>query len=237
MPKPVTSCAFSPDGAFLVTCCQDGTAVIWNTRTGKAASGALGHSQEVVEAAFSPDGKRVATASSDGSAMLWEVPTGQPLSEPLKHNDAVQHVLFADAHTLITASLDQTVRIWELRSPDKPAERVRIAQFAQDIALAQLEPSNRVEPKDPIPSHSLTSIFLPGSHSMNDSAGMFFRWFFDKSNGHTLSPFSHVTIAEYIQSRIKDGTVSSLKEAALLAQGDVTSLEQIDRIKKTRHDK
>jgi len=205
--------------------------MIWNTKTGKATSGSLRHSQEVVEAAFSPDGKRVATASSDGSAMLWEVPSGQPLSEPLKHGNAVQHVLFADGRSLISASLDQTVRIWDVVSPDKPAERLRLAQFAQDIALVQLEPSNRVEPKDPLPKPSLTAMF-PASSSISDSPAVFFRWFFGKPSERTLSPFYRVTASEYIQARIEDGTVSSLKEAALLAQGDAALLAQVARAKK-----
>ena len=61
---------FSPDGGRVITASHDGTARVWDARTGRPitpASGAMGHAIAVRDACFSPDGGRVATAGYDGS--------------------------------------------------------------------------------------------------------------------------------------------------------------------------
>ena len=61
----VTSAAFSPDGARIVTASWDETARIWDAATGKEITVLRGHESEVTSAAFSPDGARIVTASWD----------------------------------------------------------------------------------------------------------------------------------------------------------------------------
>jgi len=68
---------WSPDGERFVTASDDGTARVWEARTGRPIGGALEH-QAVQAAEFSPDGQRLVTASADGTAMLWDVPTAIP---------------------------------------------------------------------------------------------------------------------------------------------------------------
>ena len=53
------SAAFSPDGRFVVTASEDGTARIWEAATGKAIGEPLRHEKKVSSAAFSPDGRFV----------------------------------------------------------------------------------------------------------------------------------------------------------------------------------
>jgi WD40 repeat protein/serine/threonine protein kinase/Tfp pilus assembly protein PilF len=105
---------FSPDGQRVVTASKDGTARIWDSRTGLPLCGPLKHKSEMNWATFSPDGKRVVTASQDHTARIWDAQTGQPTSPPLEHGDAV---LFADfspgGRKAVTASGDKTVRLWD----------------------------------------------------------------------------------------------------------------------------
>ena len=62
--------------------------------------------------ALSPDGKTLLTGT-DHSARLWDAATGQPLGEPLRHPGSVMAVTFSpDANTIITASDDSALRIW-----------------------------------------------------------------------------------------------------------------------------
>jgi eukaryotic-like serine/threonine-protein kinase len=62
--------AFSPDGQRTVSGYFDGTARIWDSRSGESRTLA-GHQGPVVWVAFSPDGQHVLTASQDGTVRLW----------------------------------------------------------------------------------------------------------------------------------------------------------------------
>jgi WD40 repeat protein len=65
------SAAFSPDGRFVVTASQDGTARVWGARAGQGLVILRGHTDWVYSAAFSPDGHFVITASQDGTARIY----------------------------------------------------------------------------------------------------------------------------------------------------------------------
>ena len=68
----VHCCAFSPDGARVVTASSDGTARIWDAETGAVLRTLEGHDDDVYCSAFSPDGARVVTASVDETARIWD---------------------------------------------------------------------------------------------------------------------------------------------------------------------
>ena len=79
----VTSAAFSPDGARVVTSSgsRDGTARVWDARTGKLLVATSNRHKEfstgaVKIAVFSPDGERLATAHQDNAGRLWNARTG-----------------------------------------------------------------------------------------------------------------------------------------------------------------
>src|SRR5258708_1941281 len=54
--------SFSPDGRWVVTASEDGTARVWEVASGKAVGQPLRHDGVVSSAAFSPDGQWVVTA-------------------------------------------------------------------------------------------------------------------------------------------------------------------------------
>jgi WD40 repeat protein len=79
-----------------------------------------GHRNWVNSLAFSPDGKTLASGAGGmprdtGEIILWDVAAGRARAACLGITDAVQGVAFSsDGLTLASASLNQTVRCWDV---------------------------------------------------------------------------------------------------------------------------
>ncbi len=116
----VERAAFSPDGTRIVTASYDGTARVWDARTGKELLKLEGHSREIYDAAFSPDGTRIVTASDDGTARVWDAQTGKELLKIEDHSFRSFMVASAafspDGTRIVTASGDKTARVWDART-------------------------------------------------------------------------------------------------------------------------
>lgn len=63
----------NPNGTLFATSSTDGTARLWNVRTGKQIAVLRGHTGAVYKLAFTPDGSRLITSGSDGTARIWRV--------------------------------------------------------------------------------------------------------------------------------------------------------------------
>jgi eukaryotic-like serine/threonine-protein kinase len=108
--------SFSPDGRRGVSPAMDGSAKVWDARTGEMLP-PLRHKGVVLRAVFSPDGRVIATASRDFEARLWDAQTGRALTAPLVHRSTVNHVRFtADSRRLVTITRDWAVRVWDVES-------------------------------------------------------------------------------------------------------------------------
>ena len=128
---PVASLAVSPDGKRFVTGEWDGTAKIWDFRSGALLS-TLDHGGANVNAvAYSPDGQYIATGSNDpaGYLKLWRVDGNGSYAEVWKaghakgktdefeneHTEAVLCVKFShDGQKLLSTSYDKTARLWDV---------------------------------------------------------------------------------------------------------------------------
>ena len=114
----VLTLSFSPQGRHLLSGSADGTARIWDYRTGKTIhilrSSAKGISDFIYAAAFSPNGKNVVTGHSDGSLVLWDMASGSKIVKMSAHTDKVMSVSFSqDGKYILTGSLDRTIRMWK----------------------------------------------------------------------------------------------------------------------------
>lgn len=114
--KQVFQMAFRPDGKYLVTASQDGSARIWDLKSLDSPPRLLEHSGMVIDAQFSPDGARVATVGADKTAKIWDVES--PEQTPLifeGHSSVVERVVFSpNGQHLATAGWDRTARIWDV---------------------------------------------------------------------------------------------------------------------------
>ena len=122
----------SPDGTRVATASVDGTARLWDVRTGQPLGEPLRHGNFVSWIRFSPDAKLLATACKDGKVRLWSVSDGTPASPPLSHGDWVNSVEFSpDGQWLVSASDDRTAQVWSVPSGDKRGEPMRHSHWVR----------------------------------------------------------------------------------------------------------
>jgi WD40 repeat protein len=65
--------AFSPDGLYVATACEDGNAWLWNADDATDHPLALPQGNHIQELAFSADGRRLAIAGRGGRARVWDL--------------------------------------------------------------------------------------------------------------------------------------------------------------------
>ena len=71
--------AFSPDGTYIVTSCDDKTARVWDAATGQEKVVLKGYTSDIKSVAFSSDGMRVVTTSENNDAQVWNAESGREM--------------------------------------------------------------------------------------------------------------------------------------------------------------
>ncbi len=69
----------TPDNKYVITASKDGTAKIWNNRTGKLRYNLVLHSGAIVDLQMSSDAGFIVLGSSDGTYSKWDIKTGKLL--------------------------------------------------------------------------------------------------------------------------------------------------------------
>jgi WD40 repeat protein len=110
----VTDAAFSPDGRWLATSSEDGSAALVALTDGGCASPRYLEPQAGIlySVAFAPDSQALVTASLDAKAQVWAL-DGSLLADLVGHKDRIYAAKFSpDGRWILTASRDGAVRIW-----------------------------------------------------------------------------------------------------------------------------
>ena len=109
----ICTAAFSPDSARIVTGSEDGSACIWNARTGDALVQIRAHTQAIWALAFSPDGKRFVSGSGDSNICAFDSFTGARRWSMGDQQGGIISINFSPDGKLIAsaASLDSRINI------------------------------------------------------------------------------------------------------------------------------
>jgi WD40 repeat protein len=121
---PIACIAFSLDGALLASSASptiinrpgDEEIFVWDTATGAVLHRMNGHDARILALAFSPGGKRLATAGRDHHVIFWDLQTGREVLTLVGHRNWITALAFDRQGSLLTGSLDQSIRIWKTTS-------------------------------------------------------------------------------------------------------------------------
>ncbi|HZG39530.1 MAG TPA: WD40 repeat domain-containing protein, partial [Nodosilinea sp.] len=155
----VFSLAFSPDGRYLASGCEDHQIRVWDVRTRALVHSLVGHTDEVRSVAFAPQsylsagqglalgsGHQLASGSYDSTLRLWNLASGT--STVVAVGSPVWSIAFSpDGQTLASGHHDGTVGRWQVAtqtwaqwskpspkgsSPPNSPQAVRSVAFSPD---------------------------------------------------------------------------------------------------------
>lgn len=117
-----------PPGGGLLSACYDGSLLLWNPDFDGCRRIEL-HAESLLSAAVSPDGKRIAAGDRDDTIHVMAADgSGHRLLRG--HGDWVTALRFLSNERLLSASLDNTVRVWDV------GRGAEIARFICDDRIA-----------------------------------------------------------------------------------------------------
>ncbi len=119
----LTCVDFSPDGRQLLTAGLTPVVRIWDAATGEQVSQALRLGTTPLETAqWSLDGRFIVARSDDNLVRVWDSTTGEAVSPALSHSGYVRYAILGQGSRLITFSLPDVMRFWELDETRLPLE-------------------------------------------------------------------------------------------------------------------
>jgi WD40 repeat protein len=137
----LTCLVFHPKQPWLLQATQQGTLQAVDITTGAVRTAYTGHTKPIWEISFNRSGDRLVSCGADGAIILWNTETGQALWQ-VGHGmqSALNGVVFTpDERQIISAGIDNTVRIWEATS----GGQIETRNVPQGIWALNVSPDGR----------------------------------------------------------------------------------------------
>eukprot|EP01005_Ploeotia_sp_CARIB1_P001922 NODE_82_length_1686_cov_525.660038_g80_i0.p1 GENE.NODE_82_length_1686_cov_525.660038_g80_i0~~NODE_82_length_1686_cov_525.660038_g80_i0.p1 ORF type:complete len:455 (-),score=115.37 NODE_82_length_1686_cov_525.660038_g80_i0:242-1606(-) len=115
----VFGCAFSSDGALMVSASKDKTLKVWKVQSNSLVHTLEGHSGPVLACTFSPIGNEIVSASDDHTLRKWDSTSGSSIGVLNGHTLPVYCCVYSpDGHVIASGAGDTTVRTWDANTND-----------------------------------------------------------------------------------------------------------------------
>jgi len=117
--------------------------------------------------------------------------TGHPLTEPLRHEEDVLSASFSpDGKRVVTASFDNTARVWDIAPSSNIPVPDWLAPLAEAVGGRRLNDQTICEAVDPKLCIQLRERFRNATE--NDPYTMIARWFFSDPSTRPITPYSQL---------------------------------------------
>jgi len=139
----ISAVALSPDGRRIATCSADGTARVWDARTGRSSGPSMDNLGLITACAFSACGSYLATGEKRGVVRLWLIATGQEIAPLFKcSNTPTQLAFSSDGKRLGAFDVSGTLYVIELEPVLHTLEKE--AQYARALSGIRLDENSGV---------------------------------------------------------------------------------------------
>ncbi|MCR5141888.1 MAG: WD40 repeat domain-containing protein [Ruminococcus sp.] len=108
----VSAATWSPNGKYILTGSADGSAIIWDVKSGLIRVRLQGHTSRILSVKFSFDGERCLTGTKDGTIIIWDTKTGHTL-QTIEVKGYINDAVFnSDSDNCLILLENGTVRIY-----------------------------------------------------------------------------------------------------------------------------
>lgn len=211
---------FSPDGKYFATAGKFETR-IWESGTLKPITERIRDFSVIsFSTHFSPDSKRVLLMH------IWDAETGKQLTDAMRDESQAWGAQFNPTGTQILTISAKQARVWDVM-PATPKVPEWLPLLAEATALQRLNDHSAFERITEDQEIILQQLRNRLEGEPTTDWVRWGRWFLADRSTRSISPFSKVTIREYIHNRIEENTSESLEEAERLALGNAELISRI----------
>jgi WD40 repeat protein len=208
----VGSAEFNRDASLVVTASKDHTARIWRTSDGKLLVSPLQHPAPVGRASFSVDSRFVATVAGDKAVRLWDTSSGDQVQLPIGSSEGASYFAFSpDGLSLLIASGSSGSIVDLPPNEESPSWLVDLLDFASTL--------NNFDHSMHPDLVRIEAIRLQlNSSPASDRWTLFGKWYFTDITQRPVSPWSRLSLENYVKLLIATGDRSSLEYAKTLSR-------------------